>query len=115
MLCAVDGSRRFLPPGWAVAMRFLIFGLVLLVAVVTFSVLGSFESILGAACSISSSMLLPALFFYRWAGLKVTVVACADNDGQSTMRPSCAGPAGYIGMNSAGDASWQWLCYLVLV
>ena len=80
LLCAEDGSRRFLPPGWAVAMRFLIFGLVLLVAVVTFSVLGSFESILGAACSISSSMLLPALFFYRWGGLKdctvVVFVVC---------------------------------------
>ena len=77
LLCAEDGSRRFLPPGWAVAMRFLIFGLVLLVAVVTFSVLGSFESILGAACSISSSMLLPALFFYRWGGLKDCTVILA--------------------------------------
>ena len=82
LLCAVDGSRRILPPGWAVAMRFLIFGLVLLVAVVTFSVLGCFESILGAACSISSSMLLPALFFYRCAGLNdctVAIFACADD------------------------------------
>ena len=70
MLCAEDGNRRVLPPEWAVAMRFLIFGLILLVAVFTFSVLGSFESILGAACSISSSLLLPALFFYRWADLK---------------------------------------------
>ena len=48
-------------------------------AVITFSVLGSFESILGAACSISSSMLLPALFFYRWAkGCTVIIFAWAD-------------------------------------
>ena len=47
------------------AVRFGIMALVVLVAVLAFDVLGSVESIVGAVCSMTSSMLLPAFFFLR--------------------------------------------------
>ena len=53
--------------GKAVAVRFGIMALVVLVAALAFDVLGSVESIVGAVCSMSSSMLLPAFFFLRCA------------------------------------------------
>ena len=49
----------------AIALRFGIMTVVVLVATVAFEVLGSVESIVGAVCSMSSSMLLPAFFYLR--------------------------------------------------
>ena len=49
----------------AISMRFGIMAVVAVVAALSFQVLGSVESIVGAVCSMSSSMLLPAFFFLR--------------------------------------------------
>lgn len=62
-----EGSVEATSQGKAVAVRFGIMALVVLVAVLAFDVLGSVESIVGAVCSMTSSMLLPAFFFLRYA------------------------------------------------
>ena len=49
----------------SIGLRFGIMAVVVLVAALSFQVLGSVESIVGAVCSMSSSMLLPAFFFLR--------------------------------------------------
>lgn len=61
-----DGSVETPSWGKAVAVRFGIMALVVLVAVLAYDVLGSVESIVGAVCSMTSSMLLPAFFFLRY-------------------------------------------------
>lgn len=50
----------------AVSLRFGIMAIVVLVAALSFEFLGNVESIVGAVCSMSSSMLLPAFFFLRY-------------------------------------------------
>ena len=50
----------------AIALRFGIMAVVVMVATVAFEVLGSVESIVGAVCSMSSSMLLPAFIYLRY-------------------------------------------------
>lgn len=60
-----DGAVESVSQGKAIAVRFCIMGVVVLVAVLAFDVLGSVESIVGAVCSMSSSMLLPAFFYLR--------------------------------------------------
>lgn len=49
----------------AISVRFGIMAVVALVAALSFQVLGSVESIVGAVCSMSSSMLLPGFFYLR--------------------------------------------------
>lgn len=63
---ADDGTVEAMSQGKAVAVRFGIMALVVLVAALAFDVLGSVESIVGAVCSMTSSMLLPAFFFLRY-------------------------------------------------
>ena len=70
-LCAEtadDGTLEEMSTSKAIALRFGIMTAVVLVAALSFQVLGSVESIVGAVCSMSSSMLLPAFFFLRYPG-----------------------------------------------
>ena len=62
---ADDGSVEEMSNAKAISMRFGIMAVVALVAALSFQVLGSVESIVGAVCSMSSSMLLPGFFFLR--------------------------------------------------
>ena len=50
-----------------VSLRFGIMAVVVLLAALQFQFLGNMESIVGAVCSMSSSMLLPAFFSLRYA------------------------------------------------
>lgn len=62
---ADDGSMEEMSNANAISLRFGIMAVVALVAALSFQVLGSVESIVGAVCSLSSSMLLPAFFYLR--------------------------------------------------
>ena len=61
-----DGTTEEMSEAKAIGLRFAIMAVVVLVATVSFQVLGSVESIVGAVCSMSSSMLLPAFFYLRY-------------------------------------------------
>ena len=63
---ADDGSVEEMSQAKAVSLRFGIMAVVALVAALSFEYLGNVESIVGAVCSMSSSMLLPAFFFLRY-------------------------------------------------
>ena len=63
---ADDGSVEEMSQAKAVSLRFGIMAFVALVAALSFDFLGNVESIVGAVCSMSSSMLLPAFFFLRY-------------------------------------------------
>jgi len=65
---ADDGSVEEMSQAKAVSLRFGIMAVVALVAALSFEFLGNVESIVGAVCSMSSSMLLPAFFFLRYNG-----------------------------------------------
>ncbi|DBB09681.1 hypothetical protein WJX82_002703 [Trebouxia sp. C0006] len=62
---ADDGSVEEMSQAKAISLRFGILAVVVLVAALSFEFLGNVESIVGAVCSMSSSMLLPAFFFLR--------------------------------------------------
>jgi len=63
---ADDGTVEEMSQAKAISLRFGIMAVVVLVAALSFEFLGSVESIVGAVCSMSSSMLLPAFFFLRY-------------------------------------------------
>ena len=63
---ADDGTVEEMSQTKAIGLRFGILAVVVLVAALSFEFLGSVESIVGAVCSMSSSMLLPAFFFLRY-------------------------------------------------
>ena len=63
---ADDGTIEEMSCAKAIIVRFGIMAVVTVVAALSFQVLGSVESIVGAVCSMSSSMLLPAFFFFRY-------------------------------------------------
>jgi len=63
---ADDGSVEEMSQAKAISLRFGILAVVVLVAALSFEFLGNVESIVGAVCSMSSSMLLPAFFFLRY-------------------------------------------------
>ena len=62
---ADDGTVEEMSNAQAISVRFGIMAVVALVAALSFQVLGSVESIVGAVCSMSSSMLLPGFFYLR--------------------------------------------------
>lgn len=62
---ADDGTVEEMSNAKAISVRFGIMAVVAVVAALSFQVLGSVESIVGAVCSMSSSMLLPGFFFLR--------------------------------------------------
>ena len=64
---ADDGSVEEMSNAKAISVRFGIMAVVVVVAALSFQVLGSVESIVGAVCSMSSSMLLPGFFFLRYS------------------------------------------------
>ena len=61
-----DGTTEEMSEAKAIGLRFAIMAAVVLVATLSFQILGSVESIVGAECSMSSSMLLPAFFYLRY-------------------------------------------------
>ncbi len=63
---ADDGSVEEMSQAKAISLRFGIMAVVALVAALSFEFLGNVESVVGAVCSMSSSMLLPAFFFLRY-------------------------------------------------
>ena len=63
---ADDGSVEEMSQAKAISLRFGTMAVVALVAALSFEFLGNVESIVGAVCSMSSSMLLPAFFFLRY-------------------------------------------------
>ncbi|KAL3159919.1 hypothetical protein ABBQ38_010314 [Trebouxia sp. C0009 RCD-2024] len=65
MEAADDGTVEEMSNAQAISVRFGIMAVVVLVAALSFQVLGSVESIVGAVCSMSSSMLLPGFFYLR--------------------------------------------------
>lgn len=88
---ADDGTVEEMSQTKAIGLRFGILAVVVLVAALSFEFLGSVESIVGAVCSMSSSMLLPAFFFLRYfISAKSDVfphVAALDSEGSPKDAP----------------------------
>jgi len=62
----IHGSSAFRQPGVAdLVTRTIVLALAYMVAYLAYNVLGSVESIVGGVCSVSISLLLPSIFYYK--------------------------------------------------
>lgn len=92
--------------------------LVMFVAVLAYDVLSSVESIVGAVCSMTSSMLLPAIFFLRcevwtqctemlsaWSYSVAVNIHKVDCVHESLPHSQCESQLPQIGLSSAAELS----------